>query len=106
MYRNFRARDALTGIDEWSERGGRRASVESKRIFNVGRVVCFGRVGATLKDCYVASGRNVTGVTGGVTLGNALTAGDAFARHGAKSSKINPTLNPTFNPTNNHEKCI
>lgn len=67
MYRNFRARDGLSGIGERRERGWRRARLESKRIFNAGRATGRGRVGAILKDCYVASGGNVTGVTGGVT---------------------------------------
>ncbi len=73
MYRNFRARKGVWGNDGRRERGGRPAGVESKRIFNAGRVTGCGRVPAILKDCYVASLGNVTGVTGGVTWDEAMT---------------------------------
>ncbi len=44
MYRNFRAREGLWGNDGGWERGGRPASIESKRIFNAGRAAGSGRV--------------------------------------------------------------
>ncbi len=69
MYRNFRAREGVWGSDGLWERGGRAAGVESKRIFNAGRAAGSGRARPILKDCYVASVGNVTGVTGGVTWG-------------------------------------
>ncbi len=70
MYRNFRAREGASDHDGGRERGGRPASIESKRIFNAGRAAGSGRARPILKDCYVASVGNVTGVTGGVTLGD------------------------------------
>ncbi len=69
MYRNFRAREGVWASDGRGERGGRPAGIESKRIFNAGRAAGAGPVRAILKDCYVASMGNVTGVTGGVTWG-------------------------------------
>ncbi|SOT44106.1 hypothetical protein F01_460474 [Burkholderia cenocepacia] len=57
------------GVTAGGSGADRGAALNLKRIFNAQRRARDDRAGAMVKDCYVASGGDVTGVTSDVTWG-------------------------------------
>lgn len=69
-------------------------SLEFKRIFNAGRGAGAEAGGAILKNCYVASRGDVTGVTSGVTCGEAGNGGGNALAIRIRGGQDKPYMEP------------